>query len=226
MVMAVLKSLKIHKSIFLVMAFVIALVSPILWGKGADIPVIGHLLDYLWGNKPSTEHCIGNLVSFPFFPWFVYPLVGMFLGETLIHSSNYTQTFNKIGLWGVLVLVAGTMLTATNFSYQIGDYYHARIGGILFSTGIVLIFFYVCNLIAERIKMNRLFEILFYWSKHVNSLYMIQWILIMAGAVGLLGFNRSSYFMTIIAMLSTMVLTHLINDGYLSLKNRPKSVLH
>ena len=74
-------------------------------------------------------------------------------------------------------------------------------------------------------KMNRLSEILFYWSKHVNSLYMIQWILIMAGAVGLLGFNRSSYFMTIIAMLSTMVLTQLINDGYLSLKNRPKPVL-
>jgi hypothetical protein len=76
-----------------------------LWGKGADIPVIGHLLDYLWENKPSTEHCIGNLVSFPFFPLVCVPTGGDV-------SGRYIDPFNHL-----------------------------------------------------------------HWSKHVSSLYMIQWIL-------------------------------------------------
>ena len=127
-VMAVFRELKVNKYFFLLLAGVVAIVSPILWGIHVNTPVLDHLLDYLWGDKPSPVECIGNLVSFPFFPWFFFVLIGMFLGQTLVTSADPNKTFKFAGIIGSLILIVSSIIIDGNFGYQMNDYYHSRPG--------------------------------------------------------------------------------------------------
>ena len=217
-VMAVLRELRVNKYIFLVLAAIVAVLSPLFWGLATQIPVVDHFLDFLWGNKPSIEPCIGNFVSFPFFPWFAFPLVGMFLGDTLIKSSNIRLSFQYIGISGFVILCVSAIFIASNFSYHINDYYHSRPGFVLFVVGIVLTWLYICQFIVENVKMNWVFAVLFDWSKNTNSIYIIQWVLIMAGADAVMGFYKCSHLMTVVVMIFMMTASHLTNRLYLRYK--------
>jgi uncharacterized membrane protein len=217
--MAILRRIDVNKYVLLLLAVVVAGASPMLWGVSVHNPLANHFLDLFWGHKPSTEACIGNLVSFPFFPWFTYPLVGMFFGDMMTKSNNLSKTFRYIGVTGLTCLIAGGFIVSSNFSYHINDYYHARPGFTLLSVGIVLSWLYVCRLLVEKIKPNPVFEVLFEWSKNTTSIYMIQWVLIMVGADLLLGFYQCSYAMTLFVMGVMTAVTHLINRLYVNYRD-------
>lgn len=125
-VMALIRELKVNRYVLLLLAALIACVSPSLWGIGSDLPVAKHFLDYLWGNKPSAEACISNLVSFPFFPWFTFVLLGMFLGDFLTKSQDVGKTFRKMGIAGLAVLGVNLVAIIPDRHYHFGDYYHSR----------------------------------------------------------------------------------------------------
>ncbi len=216
--MALIGEIRLNRYVLLLLAATTATVSPFLWRIGSDVPVAGHLLDYLWGDIPSKEHCIGNLVSFPFFPWFAYVLVGMFLGDTLKRSTVLEKTFRKIGLAGVLISVASLALIAPNYGYHVGDYYHSRPGFVAFVVGFILVWIYLCHLAVKHIKENPAFEVIYYWSRNVNIIYLVQWVLIMWGADAILGFNKSSYSSTVIVMLFMVIASHAVTELYLHLK--------
>ncbi len=218
--MAVIREVRVNRYVLLLLAAATAMVSPFLWGVGSDVPVAGHLLDYLWGNIPSQEPSIGNLVSFPFFPWFAYVLVGMFLGDTLKRSTDLNATFRKMGLIGFLISVISLAFIAPNYSYHVGDFYHSRPGFVAFVVGIVLAWVYLCQLAVGHIRPNRPFEVIYYWSKNVNVIYLVQWVLIMWGADLILGFNKSSYSTTVFVMLFMAIASHAITGVWLHLKRR------
>ena len=182
-VMAVIRELKVNRYVLLLLAALITCVSPSLWGIGSDLPVAGHVLDYLWGNKPSAEACIGNLVSFPFFPWFAFVLLGMFLGDVLTKSPDIGKTFRKIGSAGLVISVASLVAIVPDYHDHFGDYYHSRPLAVALEAGIVLLCLYLCQLAIEKLPMNKAFEILFHWSRDVNRIYLVQWVLIMWGGV-------------------------------------------
>jgi uncharacterized membrane protein len=98
------------------------------------------------GDIPSNEPFVGNLVSFPFFPWFTYVLVGMFLGETLQRSVNVKVTFRRIGFIGLLIAILSLAIIVPNFVYRVGDYYHSRPGLVAFLVGNV-------NIICRSLDM-------------------------------------------------------------------------
>lgn len=216
-VMAVIRKLQINKYFLLAGAAAVALVSPLLWGKTPAVPVLGHFIDYLWGDIPSSEECIGNLVSFPFFPWFSFVLTGMFLGDTFTKSADLSKTFRKMGIAGVIIMVASLIYLVPHFRYHLNDYYHSRPGIVVFHTGIVLTWLYLCDIAVRKLGMNRAFDILFAWSRHVNHIYIIQWVLIMWGACAVWGFDKSSYGMTIAIMIIMMAASHFTNSLYLRL---------
>ena len=219
-VMAIIRELKPDKYVLLLLAAVVAIVSPMLWGIGSDIPVAGHFLDYLWGDIPSNEMCVGNFVSFPFFPWFSFVLVGMFLGDTFSRSTDLHKSFNDVGMIGFLVLIVSSIIVVPDLGYHLGDYYHCRPAAVAMITGIVLTWLYVCNVIVEKIKMDRFFGLAYYWSRNVTSIYVIQWVIIMVGADAITGFNKCSYSMTAAIMIIMPVASHLINEIFLNLKKR------
>ena len=218
--MAVIRETHVNRYGLLLLAAAIATVSPLLWRVGSDVPVAGHLLDYLWGDIPSQEPSIGNLVSFPFFPWFAYVLVGMFLGDTLKRSTDVNATFKKIGMIGFVISITSLAAIASNYSYHVGDYYHSRPAFVAFVVGIVLAWIYLCHVAVERITANRVFEDIYYWSGNVNVIYLVQWVLVMWGADLILGFNKSSYSATITTMMIMVLASHWTTRVYLHFRRR------
>ncbi len=68
-----------------------------------------------------------------------------------------------------------------------------------------------------------MFEVIYYWSKNVNVIYLVQWVLIMWAADTILGFNKSSYYATIASMLLVIMASHAATEVYLQLKRRNRS---
>ncbi len=220
-VMAVLRELKTSKYVLLGLAIAIAIAAPMLWTLGSGIPVLGHFLDYLWGDKPSPVECLGNFVSFPFFPWFSFALLGMFLGDYLTKSGrSLHEAFNRMGIAGAVVIALSLPVLLSNYSYHMGDFYHCRTVAVVFMAGFIMAWLWLCNLVIEKLPMNKAFDLLFNWSRNVNAIYIIQWVLIMLGADAVLGFNKLSFAGSVGVMAGGVVLTHLISEGWLALKRR------
>ncbi len=209
--MALLRKYQVNRYALLAMAAAVALAAPALWGIGSEIPFLGRALDFLWGNRPSTEDCLGNLVSFPFFPWFSYVLLGMFIGDTLTRSRDINATFRRFGLAGLLVIVIMLPLLLPRFLYHLGDYYHSRPAIILLHSGFVLFWLCLCQTAVSKIPMNAVFRLLFGWSMDVNRIYMIQWVLVMWGATLFGAFDRAGWAQTLAWIGAIGAGTHLIN---------------
>jgi len=209
--MAFIRKYQVNRYVLLALAAAVALASPCLWGTGTNIPGIGRVLDFLWGNRPSTEDCLGNLVSFPFFPWFSYVLLGMFIGDTLTRSNNTDVTFRRFGLAGLLVIAIMLPLLLPRFLYHLGDYYHSRPGIILLHSGFVLFWLWLCQMAVSKIPMNGVFRLLFGWSRDVNRIYMIQWVLLMRGAMLFGAFDKAGWGQTLAWIGAIAAGTHVIN---------------
>jgi len=219
-IMAIIRRYEVDKYLLLTLAVVIAAVSPLFWGVSIHFPPVDHLLDYLWGNKPSVEPCIGNLVSFPFFPWFSYVLVGMFMGNLLSQSANPAKVIKRAGAVGIVLMLVGSALLYPDVGTHLGDYYHSTGVAVLFITGFVLAWIALCEVVVEHVKMNCVFEVLFYWSKHVNIIYLIQWTLIMWVADLAVGFYQCSILATTGLIIALTIVTHYTAALYLKLKDR------
>ena len=80
---ALLKKIAVPRKSILLLIFIILFVSPFLWGLFE-----GNLVsDLFWGEADN--------VAFPFFPWAVYPLLGISLSQCLTDSSVLDQNLKK-----------------------------------------------------------------------------------------------------------------------------------
>jgi surface polysaccharide O-acyltransferase-like enzyme len=208
----------VNKYLLLAGAVVTAVVAPMLWGVGGEVPVIGRLLDILWGNRPSPVEAVGNFVSFPFFPWFAFVLVGMFFGEWLAQSEEPRRTFRRAAAAGLAVFAVGLIIITIHGDRQTLDYYHGGPWVIAWISGFVFVALYLCEVAIRTIPANPVFATLFYWSRNVNSIYMIQWIVIMWVADFASAINAASYGTTIVLMAAMVIASHGINVLYLRLR--------
>jgi len=201
MIMALIQEFKINKYFILFFALLISMLSPFLWGLNLNIPVIDQLLELFCGDQPIGFSFIGNKIAFPVFPWLAFPLMGMFLGETMKNSTNQHSTFKYFGIIGLLVLLIGIAISYNNTEYHFNDYYHSRQGSMIFMCGFVVFWLYFNQLILDKVPMNKLFELLFKWSNGVTYIYFVQWIIII-WSIAFFGINESSY-LTIIPFIFT-----------------------
>ncbi len=211
---AFMKNLNLKWFTYLIIAAIVGSISPFLWKLGAGIPFLGELLNLLWGDKPSLEECVGNIVSFPFFPWFSFVLAGMAMGKVLTSSGDTDKIIKYAGMTGFIILIPTWPIVFGNFKYHMNDYYHCRPLAVLLMIAFVFAWLWLCHLALKHIKMNRVFTLLFDWSKNVNSIYMIQWILIMLLADMLLGFDRYALLGTLAIMLLLLIGTHYTDKIY------------
>lgn len=223
MIMAAIQELKINKYIILFMAFLISMVSPFLWGIQVNISVIDFIFDLFWGDQPIGLSILVNKIAFPVFPWLTFPLLGMFLGETMKNSINQNQTFKYFGIIGILVLFIGLGISYSNLDYHFNDYYHSRQGAMIFMCGFVVLWIYMTRLILDILPMNKFFELLFKWSCGVTTIYFTQWIII-NWSIPIFGFNESSYITIILLILTFTVISHFINEFLNHKKNKVKQI--
>ena len=151
---------------------------------GFQIEVLGvsYLLDLLWGA--------GWNVYFAVFPWFSFILIGMFFGmwyKEQNRSNNYL--FARMASWGIVVMAVGGALCYYNFEYHFGDYFHLGPGGTLYLAGFNMIMLWVSHVLVTKIKENTIFKFLYYCSKRVTTIYVIQWVFICWG-MGVLGYQQ------------------------------------
>jgi uncharacterized membrane protein len=215
MIMAVIQALKVNKYLILVSAFLISMISPFLWGIKIDLPIIDQVLELFWGDQPIEFSFIANKIAFPVFPWLTFPLLGMFLGETVKNSTDTNRIFNYFGLSGIFVLAISVTISFTNYQYHFNDYYHSRQGAMLFMCGFVMGWLYLTKLVIDNIPTNSFFDLLFQWSKGVTNIYFIQWIIIL-WSVAFFGINRSSFTTTILLILIFTGISHFTNQFIIS----------
>jgi len=165
---------------WLALALVVGIVSPYLWGRVPDVPVLEQLLDLLWGD--------GVAVAFPVFPWLFYPLCGMAFGHWLLRAGERqgvpgggpqpVRSLTPTTLIGIACLAAGSLIILTDYQAQMGDYYRVGPGVLIWIAGFILAWLHLCRLVVDRVAAFPPLRVLYFWSAGVTAFYFIQWIVI------------------------------------------------
>lgn len=185
-----IRELNINRYFVLSAAAVVSLISPVLWDIKTDQPFLIFILELMWGNNPVGGF-VENTVAFPLFPWVVFPLLGYSFGVFLNESTNKERVLLYSLLPGGISFLGGLALIANNFNYHFNDYYHARIGSMLFMSGFIMIWLYICNFLVRQIKASPVLNGIYYLSRTVTNIYFIQWIVIMWG-IAFWGVNKGT----------------------------------
>jgi len=203
--MGVINHFAKNKYIPLVIAFAIMLLTPVVRGVELGVPGVDYVCQLLWDS--------GWHVYFAVFPWFSFILIGMFLGMWLKEKdSNVNFIFTRMLYVGLVLLVIGGAATAYNFEYHFGDYFHLGPGGAIYLAGINLILYWMAHIVTSKIKHNKVFGFIYYSSKRVTSIYIIQWILVCWG-MGIFGFQQLGVTGVLLMIPVLTVITYLVQAG-------------
>ncbi|UII19031.1 heparan-alpha-glucosaminide N-acetyltransferase domain-containing protein [Fulvivirga ligni] len=165
-----------NKYILLVIALFIALPSRFLSGVSTDIPVLHYLCELFFSD---AWH-----VYFPVFPWMSFMFAGMFLGRYYKEMQNDQDLlFKKMLQYGLIFLVVGGALCYYNFTYHFGDFFHLGPGGAFYLLGLNLIVLWVIHVLLKYMGDNYFVYLVYYCSRNVTSLYVIQWTLVFWGTM-------------------------------------------
>lgn len=182
LVMGLINRISKNKYIPLIIALFIAVLTKEVHGFQVGIVGVDYILDLLWGAEWN--------VYFAVFPWFSFILIGMFFGMWYKeqHKSD-AYLFKKMLFAGVALMILGGGLCYYNYEYHFGDYFHLGPGGTLYLAGFNLLLMWIANVLVTRIKENSVFRFLYYCSKRVTTIYVLQWVFICWG-MGLLGYQQ------------------------------------
>ncbi len=215
--MGVIQKIAVNKYIPLGIALFIAMITKEVHGFRLGITGVDYVLDLLWGAKWN--------VYFAVFPWFSFILIGMFFGKWYQEQERQLPfIFKKMGIAGVLLMCIGGGACYYNFEYHFGDYFHLGPGGTLYLAGFNLVLLWLAYMVVSRVKENPVFRFLYYCSKRVTTLYVIQWVLICWG-MGVLGYQQFSSIGVLLLIPFYMLLTLAVQkwaiDPLLSRKKIP-----
>ncbi len=201
---AFLKKIAERKFIVPGLILSILLVSPFLWGN-FDNNLLFHLL---WGD--------GENVSFPFFPWVIYPLLGMYLSRYLIDTKMPKRNLKKMRWYGVSLTIVGLLIVILSdlklFTFDTffpnGDYERSGLGIHILIIGFVLLWFNACYGIEQKFGVkNPIIKVLIYWSRNVTAIYFIQWV-IFGWSILIFDFNQQDALTAAIIGLLVLLITH------------------
>ena len=180
--MGIINKYAFHRFVPLVIALVIMMVSQELRGIHVGIAGLDYVLDLLWGQ--------GWNVYFALFPWFSFILIGMSMGLWFNEKGRDLSFIFTRMLWvGIAFAIIGGSACAYDFTYHFGDYFHLGPGGALYLAGFNLILYWGAHKLVTYAKPNQFFEFLFYSSKRVTMLYIIQWVIVCWG-IGIFGYQQ------------------------------------
>ena len=180
--------------LFLAMIPAVLIVSPKLWG----------ICDNNILLSPFTG--VGANVTFPLFPWVIFPLLGLYLSP---HLLKKTLSWKAILLMGLLVGIIG-FFTLELFS-------ESNYSRLDFGTGFLIISFILFWILISdftvKVLIKSRFSIvartLFYWSRNVTSIFIIQW-MIYGWSTLLIGINKQNDIVSVLIGFSVIIVTHLL----------------
>lgn len=171
--------------------------SALVRGTRLGHPAADYLLDLLWGMHWN--------VYFPVFPWIAHIIVGMILGMVYLeHGADERLLLRYAGRLGLVMLIAGWLVSRSDWAYHFHDFFHTGPGGTLYLIGRALcVFWVVARLLALRPLPVWFRRAVRYLSVHVTTLYVMQWTLI-CWAMGVVGFHALDPWQ-VLAMIPVMI---------------------
>ncbi len=156
--------------VWLAVAFVISLASPLVWGIGLDIQIAKYPLSVLWGDYIIT--------TFPVFPWLAFPLVGMAAGSMFSAYEDHRLIFNRLALYGFIPLAAGITLLLINDEYHYHQYNQMGFGAVLTGIGIIMLWQWLIDRICSTFKNKKKVGFFAFLSSNILVIYCVHWVII------------------------------------------------
>ncbi len=189
----------IHRNYVLTLASIIAVGSGWLRTESAS-----------WGGGYIGELLVGYTyqVYFPVIPWISAILAGFYLGRYKVETQrSAAQLFSHGARLGLVALAFGIAALALDFQSQFGNFFHLSFGGISYLIGLNLCLLYVLNrFVTARFMQWAGYALVSYASRHVTSLYILQWVIICWG-MGVVGYANLSAWHTALLMPVMLLLT-------------------
>jgi uncharacterized membrane protein len=201
---ALLRPVIRHDAGWVMAAVTVVLIAPLLHPLGTVAPAADGILGVLWATGPS--------VYYPFFPWAVFPLVGMALGRAVRRDPGRGLTWRRPlvawGLAGVVMAVTGGLLLGQRL-VTLDTWGYWRLEPLLALTlvGVALAWVAACAGIARLAGRTAPVRLLVTWGRGVTRMYVAHW-LIVAWGLALVGYLALPLPETLAAMAMVLLATH------------------
>lgn len=192
--------IKHYATFAFLLAIAIMLLSPLFWDVKTEFVFVNYLLQLLGGHPPQ--------VFFPVFPWLVYPLMGLALGYFL-KEYDATRVLQKAGILGIIMMLFSCLFPYTQSPKEWLAFYRTKFPDTLFHLGLVLTWLFIFHWFSRKIAFNPLFELLIFCSKHITSIYLVQWLLIF-WCIPIAGYQTLGFYPSFCWMANITVLTFLL----------------
>jgi len=195
----------------LCIGFGVIVISPLVWGHRLDNFLTDYLLK-LFNGAPAA-------VFFPFFPWGVYPLLGLAFGQ--LYQDLSKDTYNRLcliaGLLSVVVGLIGMQFEPAAFNQT---FYRLGPGGTIFHCGLVLLWMRLCTWISGKLPFDGpLLKGLRWCSINITIVYIVQWIVVVY-LLPVFGFMDLGLIKTLIATVVVSLMTLLMVQGAILYKKK------
>ncbi|HMR82860.1 MAG TPA: heparan-alpha-glucosaminide N-acetyltransferase domain-containing protein [Niabella sp.] len=193
----------------LILSVIIIVASPLLWDLYTKSPKLNYILLLIGGQPPQ--------MFFPLFPWLVYPLTGLAIGNYLEINERRTNIIACI--IGVILIVIGLVAARLYPQDNSAGFYRTSPADTTWHLGVVMLTIFLWFWISKCAKDNLLFDLLIYSSKNITSIYCVQWVMI-CWILPIVGFRRLDLPYSIIMMVIMTVNTYAIVYIFQHLKSR------
>lgn len=174
MIAALWKKLRINWWYLFGLAITLLITAPIIKDKGTNIEWLDLILGLFWKTNADAY--------FTLFHWLIIPVVGIKVGELLLHLEDKRTIYCRLIL---IVFPISFIFEVAAHLLNIGllsddtEYYYFTLLDAIFLIGSALAWISIFGLIMLNFKTDRV-PFLSLLSKHINQIYCIHW--------GILGF--------------------------------------
>lgn len=198
--------LSIHKIIAL--AVVISSTNYVMILFKTENYIVGGITGILWGSSDWS--------SFPIITWIFYPLIGYCFGVLLKNAISKEDFYKKFLLYSGITLVSLIVVSIyfnidTGLLTEASYSHHTLFNNFLYTSFVVT--WISCLYYFSKISPINLNNMLVRWSKNVNSIYIIHWILISI-LVGAVGTNKFGFFVALIFFIIICTASDIIAQNY------------
>ena len=178
LILALLKKLKAHTLVYLIIGISVSAAAPFVYGKAPDIPVLGYIIRLMIGEA--------SFVSFTPLYFLSYALFGVAFGRVFRKVKDKRKFYLCIlpvclviaAVWWVTFFIQyGFDLTylynTVNVTYTHPDLWHviASVAHILLMAGII---FFVTDPSPKAQPKNPVSKQLLYYNKHISKYYALH----------------------------------------------------
>lgn len=195
---------------WLIIALIIAFVSPYIWDIQTDNVFAAEILKLLAGN-------ISEGAFFPQFPWLAYVISGMAFGHWMKQADDLNGFLKKSAWYSLAATLVGIGIILTNVDFHSGDSMRAGPGGVIAICGFTALSIFLLNNIVEKVPHNPIFSFWYTWSKHITTIYVVHWLLIGWGLM-YFGFRTLDGAGFLVTLLALYILTHYLSTGWAKFK--------